>query len=148
MKAIILSVILLYAGAAKAQTQVTVDAGTTTTAVGIGGSAQLAYAFAKGDVVTIEAKASKQLASMVVTKHPQPILGRVKLTKQPSLTFTMPEEGIAVFKFVSDRDGTNTISYTVTRTPATPELQDYNTKVVWKTGPGKAAPQIPERAME
>jgi hypothetical protein len=145
MKALLLSFFLLTGGVACAQSVVVVDSGTVVTAVGIGGSAQLAYAFGKGDVVNIEAKASKQLASMVVSRHPQPILGRVKLTKQPKLSFTMEEEGIVVFRFISDRDGTTIINYTVTRMPADAELQEYNTKVTWKMGEGKSGQMVPER---
>lgn len=146
MKAILVCSLLLISTAICAQTTVVVDSGVTTTAPGIGGTTQIGYAFAKGDVVTIDAKASKKLERMLVFRFPEAVLGRVKLTKSPKLTFTMPEEGIAVFRFISDRDGTNKISYTVTRMPASKELQDYNTKVDWKMPVDHAGTMIPQRA--
>ena len=146
MKAIFVSSLLLLSTAACAQTPVVVAADATTSTLGIGGSAQVGYAFAKGDVVTIEASASKKLERMLAFRFPEAVLGRVKLTKNPKLTFTMPEEGIAVFRFISDRDGTNKITYTVTRMPASKEVQDYNTKVDWKMPVDHAGTMIPERA--
>src|SRR5437764_1435953 len=85
----------------QAQTLVTVDSASTTTAPGIGGTAQIGYAFAKGDVITIEAKAAKKLDRMLVYRFPEGVVGRAKLTKRPKLTFTMPEDGIIICRFVS-----------------------------------------------
>ena len=135
----------LNANAAK---EVVVETSTSTTSPGIGGSTQLGYAFAKGDVITIDAKASKQLERMLVFRFPEQVLGRIKFTKRPKLTFTMPDDGIVVFRFISDRDGTNTISYTVTRMPASDAVQDYNTKVNWQNPNDHASTQTPVRAGE
>ena len=77
------SLFLLLSFASYAQSQIVVEDSTTTTAPGIGGNAQIGYAFAKGDVVTIEAKATKQLQRMVVYRFPEEVVGRVKYTKTP-----------------------------------------------------------------
>ncbi len=148
MKALLLSSLLLLTFGASAQKLVVVDSGATKTAPGIGGNTQLGYAFAKGDVITIDAKASKQLERLLVFRFPEEVLGRVKYTKKPKLTFTMPEDGIAVFRFISDRDGTNTVNYTVTRVPASAAVQNYNTKVEWQMPVDHAGTLIPKRASE
>lgn len=145
MKAILLALsLLLLAVGADAQTLVVVDSGATETVPGIGGNAEIGYAFAKGDVVTIDAKASKKLEKMVVYRYPGEVLGRVKFSKAPKLTFTMPEDGIVVFDFVSDRDGTNKIAYRVTRMPASEAVQHYSTKVTWQKPNGRGT-LIPRR---
>jgi hypothetical protein len=60
----------------------------------------------------------------------------------------MPADGIVIFRFISDRSGINTIKYTVTRTPASEDVQDYNTKVDWKTPDDHVGNPIPKRAGE
>ncbi len=146
MKAYFLCALLLSATAVNAQKMVTVDSGMVTTVPGIGGNAQIGYAFAKGDVVTIDAKASKLLERMMVFRFPEQVLGRVKYSKKAKFSFTMPEEGIAVFRFISDRDGTNKITYMVTRVPASAAVQEYDTKVDWKMPVDHAGTLIPQRA--
>jgi hypothetical protein len=144
MKPLLLTFFLLFSIGAGAQTLVTVDSGSTD-ALGIGGNAQLGWAFAKGDVVTIEAKASKQLERMLIYRFPQEVIGRVKLTRKPKLTFTMPEEGVIICRFISDRDGTNNIAYTVTRIPASAAVQDYDTKVDWQVARDRNGGLVPKR---
>jgi hypothetical protein len=144
MRFLFLISFLLFAQHGQAQTLVTVDSASTNT-LGLGGSAQIGYAFAKGDVVTIEAKASKQLDRMMVYRFPQEVIGRVKLTKHPKLTFTMEQDGIVVCRFISDRDGSNNISYVVTRMPATAALQNYNTKVTWQPPSDHPGEVVPKR---
>lgn len=144
MKLLFFLPLLLISVAAGAQTTVVV-ADSATTTLGIGGTTQIGYAFAKGDVVTIEAQASKQLDRMMVYRYPEEVLGRVKLSKKPSLTFTMAEDGIVIFRFVSDRDGTNKIAYKVTRTPASAALQNYQTKITWQPPTDRSGQLIPKR---
>ena len=145
MKALFLiPIVLLLAVAAHAQSPVVV-ADSSTSALGLGGTAQIGYAFAKGDLVTIEATASKQLDRLMIFRFPDEMIGRIKLTRKPKYTFTMSEEGIVVFRFISDRDGSNNISYKVTRTPASAEMQQYNTKVTWLTPTSHGGQMIPKR---
>lgn len=61
---------------AEARKQVVVGRGTTKTAPGIGGHADNGYAFAKGDVITIDATAEKQLERMIIILYPQEEMGR------------------------------------------------------------------------
>lgn len=117
---------------ATARKLVVVERGHVTTAPGIGGYAQIGYAFAKGDVVTINGTSSKQLERMIIMVYPDVELGRDLATKAPHYTFTMPQAGIVVIRFISDRSGTNKINYTVTRMPASDRVQRYNTKVIWE----------------
>jgi hypothetical protein len=133
---------------ALARKLVTVGHGKVTTAPGIGGYAQIGYAFVKGDVVTIDATAEKQLERMIVMIYPDKEIGRDLATKTPHYTFTMPETGIIVVRFISDRSGTNDINYTVTRMPASNAVQHYNTRVVWQKPPTNAphGRLIPRRA--
>lgn len=146
MKHFLLIPLLLLSLQAAATKEVLVETAATTTAPGIGGSTQIGYAFAKGDVITIDAKASKQLDRMLAFVFPENVVGRVKFTKHPKLTFTMPEDGIVVFRFISDRDGTNIINYTVTRLPASDSVQDYDTKIEWQKPVDHAGTLIPKRA--
>lgn len=109
-----------------------VDQSSVTTVQGVGGSAQIAYAFAKGDQVVIDGHAGKMLDRMMVISYPDQLLGRVKSIKKIHYTFTMPEDGVVIFEFISDRGGTNKIDYTITREPATAATANYTTKVTWK----------------
>ena len=141
---ILMLVLPLHATARKL---VTVGHGSVTTAPGIGGYAQIGYAFAKGDVVTIDATASKMLDRMIVLFYPDQELGRARATKTPHYSFTMPRAGIVVFRFISDRDGTNEIHYIVSRMPASNAAQGYNTKIIWDKPPaGMPGDLIPRRA--
>lgn len=147
MKAWLLLTILLSAQAVDARRLVTVAQGSTSTAPGIGDYADIAYAFAKGDVITLDAKASKQLQRVMVTIYPDREIAHDLATKAPHLTITMPQAGIAVIRFISDRDGKNEIRYTVTRMPASDAVQRYNTKVAWQKPPGgRPGRLIPVRA--
>ena len=138
--------LLLAAPAADARRQVTVGHGSVTTAPGIGGYAQVGYAFAKGDVVNVSANAEKKLERMIVYIHPQEELGRDIGTKTPHYTFTMPHDGIVVIRFISDRGGTNKVNYNVTRMPGSDRTQAYNTRVAWKKPPTLHGDLIPVRA--
>lgn len=138
--------LLLPAFSVDARRSVVVGHGTTKTAPGIGGYAQIGYAFAKGDVVTVNATAEKQLERMIVIVYPETEVGRDLATKTPHYTFTMPRSGIAVIRFISDRGGTNTINYTVTRMPASNAVQRYNTRVIWKKPGTLHGDLIPVRA--
>ena len=128
------------------KTIVVVDKGSTKTTPGIGGNTQIGYAFAKGDVVTIDARAEKQLERMIVYVFPEQVLGRKTYTKHAKLSFTMPDDGIVVFRFISDRAGTNTIQYSVTRMPGSDETQHYSTKVEWQKPNDFSGTLIPKRA--
>jgi hypothetical protein len=130
MKTLFLIPVLLLSLAANAR-KILVDKGVVTTTTGIGGYAQTGYAFAKGDVITVSANAEKHLQRMIVILHPNTEIGKQLDTKNPNYTFTMPEEGMVIIRFISDRAGTNDINYTVMRTPASPAVENYNTKVVW-----------------
>jgi hypothetical protein len=146
-KPYIIVLFLLISLQASARKLVVIDRGSVTTAPGIGGYAQIGYALAKGDVVTITGTAEKQLERMIIIVHPDKEIGHDLATKTPHYTFTMPQEGIVVIRFISDRSGTNKISYSVTRMPASDRVQRYNTKVVWqKPETGPHGRLIPRRA--
>lgn len=136
MKALLVIPLLLISLCTMARRQVLVERGHVTTAPGVGGYAQIGYAFAKGDMISIDASAEKLLERMIVMIYPQEEVGRDLGTKTPKFSFTMPYEGIVIFRFISDRGGTNRVDYTVTRMPASDVLQHYNTKVVWDKPPG------------
>lgn len=145
MKTLLIIPFLLLSLHASARKLVVVETGTTTTAPGIGGTTQIAYAFAKGDVVTIDARAPKMVERMIAYVFPEKVVGRVKHSKHMKLTFTMPEEGIILFRFVSDRAGTNTIRYTVSRMPASDAVQNYNTKIEWEKPTDRLGTLVPKR---
>lgn len=145
MKPLLLLTCLLLSLVASAQTAIVVEDSTITTQ-GIGGSDQVGYAFAKGDVVTIEARCSKRLDRMLAFRYPEEMIGKAALTKRPKLSFTMAADAIVIFRFVSDRAGHNRISYKVTRVPASSETQDYNTKITWQPPNDRSGQLIPKRA--
>jgi hypothetical protein len=118
---------------------------TISTAPGIGGTADIGFAFAKGDLVSIDAQASKKLEQLQAYIFPDKVLGRSKYTKHARLTFTMPEDGIVIFRFISDRAGTNTVRYTVTRMPASDAVQDYNTRIEWVNPTDRIGTPVPKR---
>lgn len=146
MKRLLLIPVILFSISAAAQKETVVESGTLTTAPGINGEAQTGFAFAKGDVITITANANKKLDRMLVLLHPDVAIGRAKHTKTPKYTFTMPKDGITVIRFISDRTGTTNINYTVSRVPASAEVQEYNTKVTWEPPAGAPGPLVPKRA--
>ncbi|MBS1616051.1 MAG: hypothetical protein JST06_08050 [Bacteroidetes bacterium] len=126
---------------------ITVAKGHVVTAPGIGGYADLGLAFAKGDIIHIQASAEKRLSQMIVLFVPNRELGRVSETEHPHFDFKMPQEGIVVFRFISDRSGTDRVDYTVTRTPASPAAKNYDSRVVWlKPANGQQGDLIPVRA--
>lgn len=140
-------ILLLVSLNAAARKLVIAARGNVTTAPGIGGYAQIGYAFAKGDVITINGTSEKQLERMIVMIYPDEELGRDRATKAPHYTFTMPHAGIVVIRFISDRGGTNKINYSVTRMPGSDRVQRYNTKVIWdKPRDGPHGGLIPRRA--
>ncbi len=141
-----LLLLTVTAGASDARKLVTVARGQTSTAPGIGDYAEIGYAFAKGDVITLDAKASKQLQRVMIMVYPDAEIAHDMATKTPHLTVTMPRAGIAVIRFISDRDGKNEISYTVTRMPASDAVQRYNSRVTWQKPPeGRPGHLIPVR---
>ena len=147
MKTLLLIPLLLISLGVTARKQVLVGRGGVVTAPGIGGYAQIGYAFAQGDEISISAMAGKMLDRMIVMIYPQEELGRDLATKAPKYTFTMPHEGIVIIRFISDRGGSNKITYSVTRMPASDAVQNYNTKLVWeKPAPGTHGDLIPKRA--
>jgi hypothetical protein len=150
MRSLIVLLLCLCAASAFAQKEVTVDEGKIQTVRGLGGEVQMAFNFAKGDVVSIDAHASKQLERALIFAKPDKIIDRVKYSKSVQRTFTMTENNIVVFRFISDRGGVNTISYIVKRKPATEATQDYNTKADWKstTEHGLAVPIPAEKGAE
>ena len=149
MKSLLLFALLVFPFAAEAITPVTVGSGKVTTVPGIGGYAQIGYAFAKGDKITINATADKKLERMMVLLYPDYEIAHNNLTKSPSYTFTVPENGIVIFRFISDRDGTNSIRYSVTRIPASDDVQNYDTRVVWLKPPAGGHGELtPMRAGE
>jgi hypothetical protein len=147
MKASLFLSSLLLSLTVGAQTAVVV-ADSTITSLGLGGTEQVGYAFAKGDVVTIDARAEKKLDRMLVYRYPEAMIGRAKLTKRPRLKFTMTEDAIVVFRFVSDRNGHNSVSYKITRIPASAATQTYNTKVRWEPPTERSGQLIPKRVEE
>ncbi len=129
------------------QAPIQVGKGTVTTSPGIGGYADVGFAFAKGDVVHIQAQSSKKLQRMLVLLFPSRELGKTEETDHPKLTFTMPAEGIVVFRFISDRSGENKVQYQVTRQPSDSKWAKYDTRVVWlKPANGAMGDLVPVRA--
>lgn len=147
MKSLLLSALLLLSLQGYCQPPVTIATGSVTTAPGIGGNADLGLAFSKGDVIHIQAKAEKRLSQMLILFFPNRELGRVSETEHPHFDFTMPQNGIIVFRFISDRSGTDKVSYTVTRKPANASVKNYDTRVVWlKPANGQQGDLVPVRA--
>ncbi len=144
MKTLLLSLSLCLPLAAFAQTPVQV-ADSSITSLGLGGSAEVGYAFAKGDVITMTASCSKKIQRVMAYRYPENQLGRDRETKNPKLSFTMAEAGIVIFQFVSDRGGHNKIHYRITRTPASAETQHYSTRIVWEPPTDRPGKPIPKR---
>lgn len=106
--------LIVYAGFAQAQTgnNIVAQSATETTG-GLGGYTDIGYLFKRGDKVTIQATASKQLGLVRISRSGNQVLGRLKDLKKVDYTFVMPADDSVVFHFVSDRGGTNKISYTI-----------------------------------
>jgi hypothetical protein len=109
---------------------------------------QVGYAFAKGDVVSIDGRAQKKLDRMMVYRYPEAMIGKAKLTKRPRLTFTMQEDAIVIFRFISDRAGHNSVSYKITRVPASEATQHYDTRIKWEPPTERSGQLIPKRVGE
>ena len=129
-----------------AQTATLVDKGSIRTPRGIGGYKEISYAFAKGDIVTLNAQSNKLLGRIMVTLYPEKVIERVKWARNTTTTFTVPEEGFVVIRFISDRSGVATVNYTVTRTPGPGAPANYNTKVNWEKPTGSIGTLVPKRA--
>jgi len=145
MKFYILIMMLFISLSAYAGKEVVVESSETTTTPGIGGNAQVGFAFAKGDVISIDAHASKQLERMLAFIYPENIICRIKYKKNIHYSFTMPEDGIVIFRFISDQGGTNTIKYDITRTPATDATRNYDTHIQWKSPADHVGNAVPYR---
>jgi len=145
MKRLLFSAAMFLSISAFATSEVVVEKGSTRTTPGIGGNTQIGYAFAKGDVVTIDARSNRQLERMIVYIFPENVMGRKTYTRHAKYSFTMPEDGVVVFRFISDRAGVNTIQYTVTRMPASNETQEYSTKVEWQKPNDRTGTLVPKR---
>lgn len=106
------------AGFAQAQTSGNIVAQSTTeTTGGLGGYTDIGYPFKRGDKVTIQATASKQLGLVRIANSRNQVLGRLKDLKKVEYTFVMPADDSVIFHFVSDRGGTNKINYTIFKEP-------------------------------
>lgn len=141
-----LLVIMLIAGYGASAQVITVDKGTQNTVKGVAGNLELTYAFAKGDRVSIAAHASKLLERMQIIQYPEIRIGQIMRTKDASYNFTMKDNGFVTFKFISDRGGTNSIQYSITRTPASSATRNYVTKVEWVKATDHVAPPTPRQA--
>jgi len=153
MKAVFLSaVFILSAICAQAQDAPAagrvIDQGTVRTAPGIGGYNEIAYALAKGDVITLDVKANRLLERVMVVQYPQNVLQRVKAVRKTTTTFTVPEEGFVVIRFVNDRLGVTSVDYTVTRVPGPGTPADYNTTVRWERPTNTVQGMVPRRGAE
>jgi hypothetical protein len=145
MKRLFFTAAMLLSISAFATSEVVVEKGSTRTTPGIGGNTQIGYAFAKGDIVTIDARSNRQLERMIVYIFPENVMGRKTYTRHARYSFTMPEDGVVVFRFISDRAGVNTIQYTVTRMPSSDETQNYSTKVEWQKPTDRTGTLVPKR---
>lgn len=144
MKTFVFAVLLLAPFAAGAQSAVVV-ADSSISSLGLGGSAQVGFAFAKGDHITMTAQCSKKLQRVLALRYPEAQLARARETKHPALDFTMAEDGIVLFQFVSDRAGHNKIHYRIMRTPASAATQDYSTRIIWEPPTDRPGKPIPKR---
>lgn len=146
MKPFFLTFLLLFTAGLSLSAQTVVDDGTLTTPRGIGGYKEISYAFAKGDVVTLETHSNHLLQRIMITQYPSTVLQRVKGVKNNVTTFTMPDEGFVVIRFISDRNGVARVKYTVTRTPGAGGPADYNTKINWQQPVGTVGGMVPKKA--
>ncbi|MBS1616712.1 MAG: hypothetical protein JST06_11415 [Bacteroidetes bacterium] len=144
MKTILLAVLLLGSFAAGAQTPVVVS-DSTIVSLGLGGSAEVGFAFAKGDAVELTAHCSKKIQRVLAFQYPEKQLARDRETKSPKLNFSMADSGIVIFQFVSDAGGHNDIHYHLTRKPASVATQDYSTRVIWEPPTDRPGKPIPRR---
>ena len=147
MKRLLILALIMFPFMVGAVAPVTVGSGKLATVPGVGGYAEVAFAFAKGDKVTITATADKKLQRMMVLLYPDVEIAHNNETKISNFTVTVPQDGIVVFRFISDRAGTNYIHYSVSRMPASDDVQNYDTRVVWLKPPaGQRGDLTPMRA--
>lgn len=144
MKVILWAALLLGSFAAGAQTPVVVS-DSTIVSLGLGGSAEVGFAFAKGDVVELTAHCTKKIQRVLAFEYPEKQLARDRETKSPKLNFTMAEDAIVIFQFVSDRGGHNDIHYQISRKPASAATQDYGTRIIWEPPTDRPGKPIPKR---
>lgn len=100
---------------------------TISTVSGVGGSAEVTYSFAKGDKISLVASASKPMSQAMVLMPPQSVLVRAKDSRKVNQTFEMPQDGVVIIRFISDRGGVNHVHYSLVRLPASEAVQDYDT---------------------
>lgn len=125
---------------------VVVDQGKKQMKNGLGDYTEIAYAFAKGDKITLNATSSKTLDRVAVVMYPETELAKDRATKHVKKEFVVPADGVVIIRFVSDHGGTTNVNYTVTREPASDAVKDYNTKVTWEKPTGKPGPLVPVQA--
>jgi len=113
---------------------------------GLGDYSEIAYAFAKGDKITLDASSSKRLDRVMVVMYPQTEITRIRAAKHMTREFIVPQNGVVIIRFVSDHGGTTNVNYTVTREPASDEVKDYNTHVTWEKPTDKPGPLVPVQA--
>src|SRR5215217_4534640 len=101
--------------AAKAQSGSVVAQSSVETTGGIGGYADAIYGFKQGDKITITGHASKLLSSLLIKSPGNRVLGRLKDLKKINYTFVMPVDDSVIFHFVSDRGGSNKISFVISK---------------------------------
>jgi hypothetical protein len=123
-----------------------IDQGKKQMKAGLGDYSEIAYAFAKGDKITLDAKSSKMLDRVTIVMYPQTEITRIRATKHTNKEFIVPQDGVVIIRFVADRGGTTNVNYTVTREPASDEVKDYNTKVTWEKPTDKPGPLVPVQA--
>ena len=125
---------------------VVLQRGLLETTNGIGDYVELGYALAAGDRIHIRAHASKELERVLVIVYPENVIGRVLLTKSVDTSFVVPEEGIVVIRFISNRQGRNRINYTISREAGSDATRSYNTDVVWEKPANGRGLRVPRRA--
>lgn len=113
----LIMILLLMTGAlmAKAQSGNVVAQSSVETTGGIGGYADAIYTFRQGEKITITGSASKQLSSVLIKNPGNKVLGRLKDLKKINYSFVMPADDSVIFHFVSDRGGSNKISFVISK---------------------------------
>jgi hypothetical protein len=122
-----------------------VDSGHKKMKLGVGDFTDIAYSFAKGDKIILHANSSKRLDRTVFLLYPRIELATVKSVKIVDHELIMPEDGILVIRFISDRNGTTALDYTVSRIPASDEVKDYDTRILWRRPSNGIGFLTPER---
>lgn len=120
MKKLIMILLLLTGTTTvKAQSGNVVAQSSVETTGGIGGYADAIYTFKQGEKITITGTASKLLSSVLIKNPGNKVLGRLKDLKRINYTFVMPADDSVIFHFVSDRGGSNKISFVISKEAAT-----------------------------